>query len=385
MKKTVKAVILLLLAVSVLQLTGCWNYREIDKVSIVAGAAIDKERDRYVVTVEVIDMKSGKESVVESKIIEGRGQSIFDAVRNIIQISGKRLYWAHSKILIISQEIAREGVADVIDFYARDSEPRFALYLLISKEETAKDIFLMESFAEDIKSFDIEDMLSSEESVLKVSGIVLYEFINDLGAEGKSATLPSISLILNNDQKRPELSGEAVFKKDRLIGFLDGKESKILHYILDETQGGLLVGEEISQDVDKELTLEVFENGTTTKIKPEYVSGDLTINIEVDITAAIAENRGGNYFVTKESVDQMKKEVEKAMEEKIKNLILKVQSEYGSDIFGFGRTVKADMPKTWKKIKNNWGDIFENLEVKVTVDFKIVNKAMLSQPITIGD
>ena len=56
----------------------------------------------------------------------------------MITLSGKKLYWSHATVIILSKEIASEGILKVIDFYNRDAEAREDIHLVISKEATAK-------------------------------------------------------------------------------------------------------------------------------------------------------------------------------------------------------------------------------------------------------
>jgi spore germination protein KC len=83
---------------------GCWNYREIDELAMVAGVAVDKCADgQYEITVEIPEMMGDRESKTKSKVLSGQGRSMLDAVRNIISVSGKKLYWAHTKVIILSK------------------------------------------------------------------------------------------------------------------------------------------------------------------------------------------------------------------------------------------------------------------------------------------
>jgi spore germination protein KC len=97
-------------------ISGCWNYREVEKLAIVAGVAIDKgENNPYKITFEILQVSGGKEAKTVSKIISMEGRTIFDAVRNAISLSGKKLYWSHTKIVVISKDIARNGILRVVD------------------------------------------------------------------------------------------------------------------------------------------------------------------------------------------------------------------------------------------------------------------------------
>jgi spore germination protein KC len=125
--------LVVVLAANTMLLSGCWNYREIDKLAIVAGVAIDREQEtnRFLMTTEIIDLKSsGKEVEIKSQKIDTEGETIFDAVRNMIKISAKRLYWSHLKVIIISQDIAKEGVVQVIDLLTFHPCPVIAVTIL---------------------------------------------------------------------------------------------------------------------------------------------------------------------------------------------------------------------------------------------------------------
>ena len=90
---SIRKIIALLLIVPLLSsLCGCWNYRLLEDLGIVAGVAIDKGTDdKFELTMEIADAKSGKERMVDSHIIHSSGNTIFDAVRDGISIIGKKL------------------------------------------------------------------------------------------------------------------------------------------------------------------------------------------------------------------------------------------------------------------------------------------------------
>ncbi|MDP4091707.1 MAG: Ger(x)C family spore germination protein, partial [Bacillota bacterium] len=97
--KSLKLMLLsLLVFLNLISMTACWNYREIDKLAIVTGVAIDKGDDqKFKLTVEVIDFTGEKNTKAVSRTMTMEGKTIFDAARNAISISGKRLYWSHMK------------------------------------------------------------------------------------------------------------------------------------------------------------------------------------------------------------------------------------------------------------------------------------------------
>ena len=73
------------------------------------------------------------------------------------------------------------------------------------------------------------------------------------------------------------------------------------------------------------------------------------------------------------------------MAEDIRRAIRKLQEDFNADILGFGSTVKAEMPKLWKKIGNQWDDMFKNIDVNVEISMDIYNSGLLYKKIKVGD
>lgn len=363
--------------------TGCWNYREIDTVAIVAGVAVDKgTEDKYMITAEIVQISGGRDSKTSSKIVSMEGRSIFDAVRNKIALQGKRLYWAHSKLIIISEEIAREGMTKVIDWYIRDSETRADAYVLVSTGNTAKEVLEGEtSSIEEVKSFELDRMLENQKSLSKAPVINAWEFSNRLSVDGFSAIAPAVHLKESDGEMIPQIMGTAVFKGDKLIGLLDGHETKEMLFVQNQIKGGVFANE--SKTDDTYATLEIFKS--KTKIQPVN-NGELAeMRVIIDITTAIDEIDGTTDLMDDKERETLEQTVEEILEKHIQRVIRKVQTEYGADIFGFGAKLREKRPEMWRRVEGNWEEVFRALKVSVEVKVTIRNSAMLSEPLKVGD
>jgi len=363
---------------------GCWDYREIDKLSIVTGIAIDRiENGKYKMTFEIVDTQEGGiEKQIKSKLIESEGDSLFDAIRNSLRISSPRLYFGHMDVVVISEHVAKEGVIDIIDFLSRDAEPRLNVDLMVSKEKTANEILSAQSTTEAIRAFEIEQMLDAQEDLSKSPRTSVYQFINDLPCEGIAPVLPALRVVQSGGKKTFALSGAAVFNGDKMIGYLNDEESKYYCYISDKSKSSLivLVGSQETEGVD--ITLEVYD--TDTKIKPVYSEGKVTMNIEIKVRAALAEQTGNSKAQSETEVLKVKKAAEDYMERKTKITIKNVQEKFGVDIFGFGKKIHADMPQLWKEIGHDWNSIYKKTDVSVSVLVDIKNRGLLRHPIKVG-
>lgn len=377
--------LIILLVINAAMLTGCWNYSEVDKFSIVAGVAVDKsEEGKYMLTIEIVDLhEGGRDAKIKSKLLETYGDTVFDAVRNAIKITAQKLYWGHAEIVILSREAAREGIVEIIDWLDRDAEPRLTIDILVSKEKTAKEILDSQSITTEIRSFEINKMLDTQRSLSKTFKVEVYEFIKALSDEGVSAVLPCVHLTENVGKKTSELSGTAVFKEDKLVGFLDDDETKYLRFITDKIKGGLLVLKEKPESGHANMTLEIFEN--KTKVKPAYANGKVSINIEIKTETALDEHGAKENFIDENRSLVLERDAEELLRVNIKNLIRKVQKDFNADIFGFGSTVRADMPPLWKEIGPDWDKIYKDLDVYVNATVEVQNSGLLSKPVKVGD
>ena len=133
-----KIVFLLITFLFLCLLSGCWSYSELNERTIVAGAAIDRlESGEILLTAETIDFTGGESPGAESAILTGKGRSIAEAVYDIMNQSGKELYWYHATLLILDNKYAKEGIQELLDFLVNQLEMRLTLTLAVSRLETA--------------------------------------------------------------------------------------------------------------------------------------------------------------------------------------------------------------------------------------------------------
>lgn len=384
MKKVRITLLILIILISSLLFTGCWNYREVDKMAIVAGVAVDKGTNgQYKVTAEIVEISGGKDTKTKSKTITMEGKTMFDAVRNEISISGKRLYWSHTKVIILSKEIAGEGVTKVLDWYNRDSETRPDVHILISEGDSAEEIFSGQEVTEEIKSYVLDEILKNQMSLSKAPIIDILQFDNDLHAKGISAIAPAVNLKKINGKMLPQIIGTAFFKGEKLVGFLDGEETKDLIFIKNKVKAGLLIEEMQGNDVTVPVSLEIFKS--KTQVIPVVEGEDIKINLNIDTTVAIGEVEGTENFIDDEGLKKLEQSAEKALKERIEFLIEKMQSEYDLDIFGFGAKLREDKTRIWNRVSSNWEETFKNLKVNVIANVHIRNSGMLSKPLEVGE
>ncbi|MDF1495294.1 Ger(x)C family spore germination protein [Caproiciproducens sp. CPB-2] len=369
--KTGKRLCILLLIVSMLLLNGCWNYQEIERLSMVSGIAIDRGTagHKYHFTFEFLDLSEDRPG---SKLLETEGNTVFDGIRNVIGKSQKKLTFSECKVVVISKDLASEGIAPLLDFVSRDAEPRLTLVPMISEEKTAGEILQQEPVTNHLICLEIDQMLvQNVASLSKAPRVKLYQANNMLAGEGTSLILPSIKIAKQQTATTVELSGSAIFKKDKLLGFLDTDQSQLMLFIKNQIKGGLLL---TSPDSDgRNVTLEIEESGT--KITPVIAQNPPAFRIEIKTVCALGEDQTNKSHITAERIQQVEKSAKSGLETSVSKLIKTAQDQYKCDIFGFGNLIYQNDPQRWEQDKQKWDEIFRTMNVTVTADIQINNTA----------
>ncbi|WP_024832527.1 Ger(x)C family spore germination protein [Ruminiclostridium josui] len=381
MKKLKSVVMTIIIFLNLFFTAGCWNYREVDELAIVAGAAIDKDSEQYNITAEVVESVGDNDTKSKSKLISVKGKTILDAIRNGISVTGKKLYWSHCKIVILSKEVAEEGITKALDVYIRDAEIRNDVNILYSQQDTAKEILEGHETTESIKSFALDKILQNESRLSKAPKMDLLDYSIELQTKGTSTVIPAVHLENIEGNLIPRVAGAAIIRNDKLAGELDGEETKDLLFIRDEVKGGVLVSHE-DAGLSAPISLEILRS--RTKVKPIVETGKLKFKVDIQATVGIDEVGGYENFSNERAVIRLEDSASKATQKKIETFIKKIQSEYGTDIFKFGEKFMERDVKKWKRVADKWEEVFRNSEVEVDAKVHIKNSALLYKTVKKG-
>lgn len=364
---------------------GCYNYKELNDLAITSAIGIDKTDDGYKVTAQVVNtQKEGTDnnSLSDPKIVvyEHTSKTVQEAVRYMVLESPKRLYPNHMQVIVIGEDVAKDGILKSLDLFFRDSELQKNFYVLISKDVSANQILKTLTPADSIVSSNIKKSLESDSSYLGITELVTYdELINTYLNPNKEISLPSVTLkgkikgsdkIDNIEQSdsstKVVLSQMAIFKDDKMIGYLDDKQSIALSFIKGKINNTIIKykcngGYIVVETINSKSSIDVDNKGDF-KIK---ISGDATIN-EVSCDINLEDN---------DSISKINKQVNKEIKKNVNNTIKYVKDTYNSDIFNFLDVIYKNQYSLYKKINNDWyKNQFKDSKVDIDVDIKIIEK-----------
>jgi spore germination protein KC len=355
-------------------LTGCWNRVEINDIAIVTAIGLDLvEDDQLRLTLQVavpsklVTGGTGGSSGKSTIVISETGASVSEAYRNIQGKLSRRIFFSQSRVLLIGEDLAKKGVFHIIDFHTRYAEPRINSFIMFTKGKASKIINSMPKF----ESVSAEEM----RELAKMSvGLKIYvrDFLNMLLTEGiepfaSQFTLKPLEVSTKKSGETQAVNGIAVFKGDKLVGWMDEVETRGLLWLRNEIKTGIITIKVPEEKGGGNISMEIVRG--ETNIVPILKQGELKLDVDVVTELSVIENDSKlNLFETK-VIEEIQTYAEEKISKRIEMIVEKAQKEYASDIFGFGQSVYKKYPKQWNThYKKNWENEFA--QTKVTIHSK---------------
>lgn len=365
-------------------LVGCWDYKNMDEINIVSGIAIDKnpENNNYDLTIEVIDIYSMSEGSQQKCIyIKCSGMTIFQALNDCEKKIYNNLYYGGMRAIIISEEIAqKEGILNIIESFLRKEDIRETISITISQEETASDILTAKGIDSNNISYKIDKLVEeNEKSAIVSNHSTLYDTFNSIVNEKKEVYLPAFHLTkYDNDGEEEdviELNGLALFKKDKLIGYLDQKETLYFNIMGSNNVTGSISLYSNDPEIES-LSFEIYDCRNNKKIT--FENGKLNVKVDIKVQMKISEIIGEFDEISVETIDSMKEETALFIENRIYDVLSKVQKEHKVDSFGFQDHFYKKHYYIWKTIDQDWEQILQDANIDINVDVKITGSGFIT-------
>lgn len=372
-----KRCICLLLVLCVCTLVcGCWDYRGLNEIIYVAGIAVDKNKESgdYIVTYEMMDISANiKQEGLKAKIVESSGRTIAEAVRNANKRVTYRMYFGHTTVLIVSEQLMLEGeIEKILDWLLRDADVRETASVVVSVGQPAGDLLRLKGLDQSVISNEMDKILKEDYQTASLSyHVAVYEAFNLLSAEGMALVLPIFHEADNDGEKVVETSGLAVFKDNFMVGMLSPLETKMMLFMIDEMHGGVLTCQ-ISEGSSNYFTLSVAKS--TTKLSYEVgEDGRVTFHVKVRIETFLTQTDEVIDMLDEATIKKYETFAQIQLNKGIEETAERVQQEYGADIFGFGNYIHDTDPHLWEQLKENWEEHFRDAVVVADTEISITN------------
>lgn len=406
---------LVFVLLGMLLLVGCWSRREIEELALVMAAAADAEGDNNVrLSVFIVNPREigggqpsgagggGNTNKVPGEIVSTTGGDFTEAARRIEEQIPRRLFWAHNRVIIVGDKLARRGLT-WLDWFSRDRQMRLNTPVILAPGE-AREVLDLPPGVELVPGEIISGILNNHVT-LKVE---LKELLSMWQAKGDNPVIPRVTLVSPQEhsgsktqgaggreqQGQGEGGGEGrtrqkagpaairfegagVFREGKLIGYLDHLETLGTMWLRGEVKEGVLTFHCPEHTLEK---VSVRFHRAQTKVIPQVEGDKITFLVKIISEGDLLEQTCQESLATPEKIEELEKALYHELNKRVQAALNKAQRELKTDIFGFGEVLHRDNPKFWKQVEDNWNEIFAGAEVKLEAQVSIRRIGMSYNP-----
>lgn len=361
-------ILVLISAGSAFGLTGCWDAREIDRRAFIFAMGIDLEANGLyrVSAIAVrgsspsagISAGSGVTGDMAAKVpvLVAQGRTVAEAMDALAANSARNIDWGNLRSIILGEMLSQNGVNAVVRTALAD--PRTpADVILFQAQGSAEAIVRSRPEGEEHLQAWLDHYRSKANPETPAQFFVpAWQFRSHLINPGQDAFLGTIAL-RDQEDPQPTLSGIAVFKDDRLRGFLNEDQTTDFSWMSGKTGGLVVVGNPHVPDQMIPVRIIALRRDLAISASKSTVP---VLSIKIRATGAI-NNTGDISELASLAAARIKKQ--------IATTALIMQKEFSADLLGFGELARRSAPYEWQPDtwENQWNQATWNITVEVSL------------------
>jgi spore germination protein KC len=384
-----KRIVIMTLLCSLPLATGCWDRTEMNDLALVMAAGYDLTDEGELRTTLQIALPSGgqegkKNSGGDKKpflVQSMTGDTVHDSQVKIQERMSRELYEGHRRVIVIGEKLARHGIKNLLDQFSRDPHSRFRSYIVIAKGMEARELLDKPYPFERVPAEAMRELEKSRagfESTLRD-----YMIENSIaGVEPIMGAIELISESSDSEQSKDQnetfhLAGTGVFNKLKLIGYLDDRETRGLLWLRGERPRGIFTADipQVHGRVSVEMKRE------KSKLQAHVENGKVHLLVHIDAEAAVHENATSLDLSVPASLDTVEAAITQTICKRVRNVVTKAQTEFGQDIFGFGRELHRHDPAQWELVRDSWNEKFSEADLQPDVSLRLIQMGMSRAPL----
>ncbi|MDD9150637.1 MULTISPECIES: Ger(x)C family spore germination protein [unclassified Sporolactobacillus] len=391
-KKTGAAVLITVFAL--LTLTGCWDKRELNELAIVMAMGVDKDVQTgeihlaiQVIRPSALNRPQGGSQESPYDVVVSSGRTMFDAIKEANKKLDRKFFFSHLKVIVVGEKEARAGISDLLDYISRTHQIRHTTWLIVTRDEISRVVEVKHGI-ETVQASYMDGIIKTQNANLNVTVTDTIGFINKMSGEGSNpvagvfATQSERSIAAPDN--RPEwkqgliFSGTAVFKKDKLVGYLNNGDTRGLNYLVNAKKSGCIYVPSLTEK-NKYTGIELKK--ADVQINPVISKGKTTFNIQIKAEGNISEVNDATDVSDQKKLEMINREFKASIRRDVRSVLFKAQKVYKSDIVGFGRAYEEKYPSRWKRVKDQWTAYFPDEPFSIQVETEIKQTGLQLAPL----
>ena len=382
----------LLCLVLCLLLTGCWSRVEVNDLGVVLALGADAgEEGRMRVTLffarsssagggaDGNNQQQGAES--QAWVVTQEAADVTDAIAKIALASSRRISLHHLQVILVGEGVGRQGIRGLEDFVARNPQIRLTArpFTVLGRAQTVLETMPAFKGMQPRNLVDLLDATGVPRYSLKEYLVARSSLTHSAWMHGLRLMTPPGGLPGTPDRV-VALNGAALYRQDKLVGWLDDYTTKGFYWLLGEGKESVLTGK------CPDGTGETFSSRalqTRASIKPTLAGTKLTFFVrmqaQMELLRVGCKQTAMDDPKSRQTIQEL---LNQEIEERAVQAIAVIK-ETKTDPVGFGKRVELAYPAYWQTIKGErWLDVWVDSKVTVSADIRLQNAGLLTTSAT---
>jgi Ger(x)C family germination protein len=373
-RRPVKAAALLL---ALILFAGC-RYREPDEELAALLIGYDKgESAKYKITFTLMP-ETGKEAApigdenAGANIFSVEADSSLAAIDTLGAILPKRVSLLHTRAIVISEELARLGIEEIIAPVSVTGEINSNATVIISNCRAEDYLRAPELAISPSLPMTLEMLLQKTHGSSASGFMTISHFLSDMRSEyGGAITLLAgrAGILPVEGSYDKQLAGMALFCGDKLVGTLDARETAHWQILVGTMAGGTYT----VRDPKKPQSYVSFTANSVSAPKVYAKAGPvprIIVTARLSLRAALVQNQDADYTDANVS-EGLHLYTKKQIEAELTALIKKTQA-LGCDILQLGRHCAGEFLTIQDWRAYDWPTRYREAEISIISDLSII-------------
>lgn len=333
--------VVIVVAAAVIIWGASFEVSDVQRRSIVLGLGVDfdDEKNKFVLTAEVVSPGNGSEQVgVFSKIVDSEGHSVGEAIAEIGVKTGKQPSLGQCGVLVLGRNLfEKRDFSDVLEYFVRSDS--FKENAVICCTDSTADLFDKIDALNKSVSLSLAEALNENSKKVAIPSNTLLEYARSQSELNKDGYLNVVSFVdsPNKDESAPDKKS-GYFVYDKMAVFSQNK------FVIELSEQEIAGFASLTEDVVGD-TVSVSEDNKTYALRVNTKSVDSrldgnTVKIKISLQVKLARADGsdvGGLFAAKSDRDVSEAMLEQMKQKVCQNIRLFVerQAECNFDIVDF--------------------------------------------------
>lgn len=396
-----KLFITILVIVFVTSFSASYNSLNIDNLAFVIALGIDKsETNKLEVTFEFSAVDPSSEGTLSTKPVFNTVQcsSITNGINMMNAYLDRKVNLSHCKLIVFSEEIAKDGIADEIYSLINETQVRPSSNIVVSKCYSKYYIENSTPTLESLVTKYYQIFPNTSEYTGYTCNATIGDFFNNISSnysdpyailggiynDDNSSNSETIndSTIKSNEApitgtRKTQNIGLAVFDNDKLVGELNAIETACFLNI-EKKIDTFLISIPNPEIVDNKIDIYLTPN-TTHKIDVSIVNGAPYIKIKLRFSGKIYSMTRDAQYLDNKILDKISSSCETYLESQFSNYLYKTSNVFKSDINQFGSYALSEFTTTSEFENYDWQNNYKNSTFDIDIETVLDSGFLLNQ------